>query len=332
MDNVRILICDGDKSYVEALVRFLIGCSQTFYVTYDTDPETFDRTRGNFEVALMTEEYIRRLEKKDTGLLHIRHVIQLCGVMETGYRHYDSLYKFQPMSTFVDKLQQVCERQNPVPARYPVETCFHGIYSPMRHEMELPFSLVYSRFLAESGKTLFLDLEENSVLGELTGKASECSLLDVIYELKQQKEDFHVGGYTEQYQGFSYISPVTNPSDLVGILEEEWLALFSSIRRDGYANVVVLFGTLPQGFLNLVREIHVMYLLGKPGAYYQYGTMQFATSVKKMNPAISVQEVILPLSAQSLPEGNGMTEWVDGNLSVFVRSHFGGKRYAAAGG
>ena len=42
--------------------------------------------------------------------------------------------------------------------------------------------------MSEKGKTLFIDLEENSILNQMIHKTPECSLLDVIYEMEQQKK------------------------------------------------------------------------------------------------------------------------------------------------
>ncbi|MDD6667269.1 MAG: hypothetical protein PUE58_04765 [Lachnospiraceae bacterium] len=330
MNGVRILICDSDKSYVDALVRYLLGSGQRFYVSYLTEQAAYEKEEGAFDIGLMTEEYIRLYENDREKKLHIRHVIQLCSTMEIGYRTYDSLYKFQSMNTFLDKLSSMEWKNLPPQSRYAGKTRIMGVYSPMRHELELPFALTYARFLAEKGKTIFLDIEENSILNQLVGREPECNLVDAIYEIEQQKDNFRIEVCLETYHGFSYLAPVSNPSELAHIREKQWLELIHQIQKSSFTNVVMLFGTLPQGFLSMLKEMNAIYLLGKAGSYYQTGTLQFAASVKKMNPEISIQEVLLPLNAGNMSKGYCMEELMDGNLGVFVRNHFGGLQYARA--
>ncbi|MFN2939004.1 hypothetical protein ACKX2D_08140 [Lachnospiraceae bacterium YH-ros2226] len=331
MNGVRILICDSDKSYVNALVRYLLGCGQKFFISYLTDPSAYEKEEGAFEIGLMTEEYIRIYENDQVKKLHIRHVIQLCGSAEIGYRTYDSLYKFQSMTAFLDKLSNMEWKTLSPGSRYAGKTRIMGIYSPMRHELELPFALTYARYMSEKGKTIFLDIEENSIMNQLVGREAECNLVDAIYEMEQQGENFRIEVCLESYHGFSYLAPVSNPSELAHIGEKQWLALIHHIQESGFMNIIMLFGTLPQGFLSMLKEMDAIYLLGKAGSYYQTGTLQFAVSVKKMNPTISIQEVLLPLNAGNLSESNYcMEELMDGNLGLFVRNHFGGMQYARA--
>ena len=332
MDNIRILIGDSDQSYVEALVRFLLGSGKGYGITYYTDPDAFDKDKKAYDVGLLTEPYIRMLEGRDAERIHVRHIIQLCGSMDSGYRVYETIYKFQSMQTFLEKIDGIEMREPHKASRFAVKTEFTGIYSPMRHELELPFSLLYSQIMSEKGKTLFIDLEENSILNQMIHKTPECSLLDVIYEMEQQKKNFRLELCTETFNGFAYIGPVSNPSELVNIVESQWLKLLDACRAAHYNHVVMLFGTLPQGFLNMIKEIDQMLLLGKPGNYYQAGAIQFASSVKKMNPDISIQEVLLPLSAGSANNDYRFEEMMEGNLGVYMRKSFaGGQRNVAAG-
>ena len=326
MKEKSILICDSDRSYAEALMRFLIGSRKDLRIVCDTSVESFLREKGRFSIALMTEEYLKADENEGSGERIIEHRIQLCGYEEIGYKEYESIYKFQDMDLFLDRLCQI-DWEVPAGKRKDAtsETKFTGIYSPMKHELMLPFSILYSRLLADREKVMFLDLEENSILSRLTGRNPRSNLLDCIYDIETSPAGFNLSSYTDVYEGISYIGPVLNPSDLASVTEKQWIELFDKIREADFGKVVILFGDIPQGFDTMLILMDAMIILGKPGEYYKEPEKRFMEFIKKQCDRIEIREVMLPMSAAAVSDDRfAMKDMIHGNLGLFMRKNFCG--------
>jgi len=88
-----------------------------------------------------------------------------------------------------------------------------GVFSPIKHEMQMMFSLLYARNAAKNGKVLYINLMEFSGFSELFGE-TEYDLSDVMMLLRNEEytvED--IGSYIYEMDQFSYICPFTNPEN-----------------------------------------------------------------------------------------------------------------------
>lgn len=329
MQKTNILICDEDASYALALVRFLVGQKRGFQVTYDTDLASFEKDAGKYQIGLMTAPFIRQMQQEPRGKHKVGNIIQLCGTEETGIEGQECLYKFQAMDEFMDSLLKHEWETPGASRRESGRTFFTGIISPSHHELELPFSLLYARICEETGKTIFLDLEENSILDQLIHRKSESSILDCIYRAETAGKNFRISEYADSYTGFSYIGPAGSPSELSCIEEKQWLRLFDAIRQEHYANAVILFGMYPQGFDLFLPTFDNILLLEKPGDYYKLGRNSFLRYLDRRKEELPVREIMLPMSAGNLSATDyGMEELSRGNLGLFMRRTFSGKTAA----
>lgn len=62
-----------------------------------------------------------------------------------------------------------------------------GVYSPICHEMQMPFSMVLAQKLSTEKKVLYVNLMEHSGMLELLGVPGECDLGEVILALRRQR-------------------------------------------------------------------------------------------------------------------------------------------------
>ena len=101
------------------------------------------------------------------------------------------LYKFQQMKSFLGTLRQYYGKDMDAFDTEGIKNGnWTGIYSPIRHELQLLFALAYAKQKREEkseGELLFLDLEENSLLPELLADTGRENLMDYLYLLENDQ-------------------------------------------------------------------------------------------------------------------------------------------------
>ena len=120
--------------------------------------------------------------------------------------------------------------------------------------------------------------------------------------------------------GIDYILPFSDPEEMGKILPEQWQRLFAAALGAGYDTVVVLFGRVCQGFLELGGLCQEFLVLSKLGDYYQKSLHSFMAQARGLIGGRSLQLMQLPMSAAGLTEGTyRLEELIQGNLGLYVR-------------
>lgn len=90
-----------------------------------------------------------------------------------------------------------------------------GVYSPICHEMQMPFSMVLAQKLSTEKKVLYVNLMEHSGMLELLGVPGECDLGEVILALRRQRLTAEtLGRGIHETEWMHYVEPFDNPEDL----------------------------------------------------------------------------------------------------------------------
>ena len=325
MKKEFIVVCDEDEAYVEAFTAYLVGQLKDITICSFTEKEAFLQDERTYALGILSREFLEVAEFacKD----NISEKMYLCDETPAPeYEHLPMVYKYQSMDIVVEMLQRRRRKQKQ-------RQIFGGggnragkmigIFSPISHELQLPFSLSVCQICQEQGSVLFLDLEEFSILPEFMGIGEEReqagTLLDMLYLLESEETvDFH--HYTRQYMGVDYLLPFANPEEMSGIHMEQWRRLFQAAASSGYDTVVVLFGRVLQGFWELSSLCQEFIVLNKPGDYYQKSQRNFMQYATGYLDGKLLQPVQLSMSAGNLADGTyRMDELIQGNLGVYVR-------------
>ncbi|MBQ9631490.1 MAG: hypothetical protein IJV04_01030 [Lachnospiraceae bacterium] len=324
MRKQRILICDEDGAYVRALCAYFISSGHNMEIASYSQTEHFSSERGVFDVSLLGKEFLRVLEKSGEDMSRFGKIFILTGDVNDSSREYTMLYKFQQMRSFLGTLQKYGNHGPRVDPSV-LDSChWTGIYSPIRHELQLLFALAYAKQKREEkseGELLFLDLEENSLLPELLVDTGRENLMDYLYLLENdQVEDEALLGCFSYYQGVSYLPPVRYFQELVSIDGKRWRRFFASIARLGFGQVVVLFDGSLRGMDALFDYLKELVLLGREGDFYHKYDRQIRSFIKERDRPMMVRETTLPLSGSNLADGTYRFEQLlSGNLSQYAR-------------
>ncbi|MBQ5430830.1 MAG: hypothetical protein IIU28_04165 [Lachnospiraceae bacterium] len=323
MKAVKLLIADKDSAYVQAMVNYLIGSGVNYEVTGYTKVELFLQEEGIFQLALLGEGFI---EEVGHTKMKLGHVLFLTGDIQKEREGYQPIYKFQMMGDFIRQLQK--NLKTPVTQATPAgrkdqrNIC---IYSPMHHELALPFALSMSRILAEQGQTLLVDMEEISLLPELLERSPNRDLGDYLYYLSSggKETGSDITDFLGYYEGFYYLAPLQGIGAVADVKEEDWCRLFEQLSREEFTQILWLMDAQIQGMPQILERVSEILLLGKPGDYYVRSQKKFLEQLVEAGLEEKVHAMMLPMSAGNLTSGGyHMSQLLNGNLGGYVRKEY----------
>lgn len=336
MVEERIIICDEDKAYVEALSRYLLGCDPELKIHTFTEVEAF-QVDAEYGVGLLSKHFLERYEEiKSSEMIH--HVLYMTDGAGEVYGDYRTIYKFQSMDKFRKILvQEQWQIKTPVPEEKTGDTKFIGIYSPMSHELLLPFTLLLASQYAKSGRTLLVDMQENSMITSLLQLKEGKTLIDYIYYLESEKQKRirmevspskqramgEIENYTEVYEDIEILPPVRIPSEIAYVTSTEWSDLISGIRGEQYETVLLLFDRVHCGFEQMLLECNQLILVGKQGGFYKSREEKLLTFLKVRGLDKITKQIYLPIAVDPIGEEHQMEGFNQGPLGKFIRSQYG---------
>lgn len=327
MKKIRLLIADTDQSYLNALVKYLIGTGNQYEVTGYTDVARFLGEENDFALALLTGEFIDGLRRQPQRKRQFDRILYLSDSQSEGESEYERIYKFQNMSTFIEQMRKAVNARPEGEGREIRENATQHlriIFSPMHHELSLPFSLSMAKIIGESQQTLLVDMEDISILGRLLERELTRDLGDYLYHIAGlDSPDGNMTDFLGFYENFYYLAPMKGLSALAAVTPDQWIALIDNIRRSEFDQVIMLMDSSVNGMDEILHAADDILLLGKPGEYYAHSMREFTRRLSVEGLMEKCSQMLLPMSAQagagSIPQASAM---MNGNLGSFVRREF----------
>lgn len=325
MKKTRLLIADTDKAYLNALVRYLIGAGGQYEVCGYTEVKDFLNEENDFTVALLGDEFITALETNPVKKKQFTSILHLTGMATTEDENYEVIYKFQKMSHFIEKLHQSFstkkthrEFQN---SNYSQR--IEVIYSPMHHELTLPFSLSMAKLSGENAQTLFIDMEGVSTLPQMLEREIKRDLGDYLYHIIGNSGDGkNMTDFLGFYENFYYLAPMKGLTALASVSVDQWMCLLENLSYTDFEQIIILMDQMVQGADALLQAADNILLLGKPGSYYENSMKVFTAEMEKEGLIRKCRQFLLPMSVSQQPGEYQIRAMLNGNLGGFVRKEF----------
>ncbi|MBQ1843594.1 MAG: hypothetical protein II133_03255 [Lachnospiraceae bacterium] len=327
MKKIRLLIADTDSSYLNALVRYLIGTGNQYEVTGYTDVGRFIREANDFTLGLLGSEFIDAVRKHPVKKQQFTRIMHLTDSLDEEKTDFEQIYKFQNMSTFIEQMR------NAVNIHY-VDTRVSGmvnesqnirvIFSPMHHELALPFALSMAKIMGENSQTLFVDMEDISIMQQLLDREVKRDLGDYLYHMAgQTAPDGNMADFIGFYDSFYYMAPMKGLAALAQVTPEQWISFIGNLRKSEFEQVLILMDSSVNGMDEILQAADEILLLGKPGEYYTYSMRVFAERMSMEGLSEKCRQMLLPMSAAAQGHGSPAAEqMMGGNLGRFVRREF----------
>ena len=315
MKNLEVALCDSCEEYILRLASFLMDKIDAGIHIFTTT-ESFYSDEESYDIAIMAEEFKELSEFRPKG--QVNHKYFLSETRENPEPNF--IYKYQSATDILDEIKEFRTNLG-ASIKSNKKSKMVGIYSPVAHELQVPFAMALSQVYKTNGSVLFIDLEEISILPKFIGKSCERNILDLLFEIDTNlKEKLDLNQYIKSFMGIDYVEPFQNPNEIAEIQEETWIKLFKMLSNVDYSTVVILFGRTINGFNKYLENLDKLYVLGKPGDYFKKGQEIFLDYLERVGTGIESENVILPMSAGNLSGGKyQFEELLQGNLGTFAR-------------
>ena len=322
MGHFKLLVCDEDSSYVRSLCRFMAWKGDEIRVSAYTELSEFLNSDGDYDLGLLGKPFLSAYEKERPDV-HLKRVLYLCDENGEDNGEVEHLYKFQSMDCFMDKIYAAIRQEDVMRMLSGMKVergSSIGIFSPIWHDLRLPFSMALTKAKNTDGKALFVDLETISILPELLGRDVDADLLDLLYLLETGDESsFALEEFVFYYEGMALLPPMRSPGRIGEIKRTQWEKLFSTAEKNGY-RLVILMDQMLQGFEELISGMQELILLGRPEDYYMKSQNKCKNYLCGIDNPPRIEEVLLPMSASGLSDGTyDFGQLLEGNLGSFVR-------------
>lgn len=335
MTKKKVAVFDADKRYRERFADYLMSykaaemelavfSSITFLkealeteqfhllVSGTGDEAVLVAAKGRHIPVLVLTEYVQS---------YVREVIDMIDE-EVLY-----VSKYQSMDAITKQMQLMMDTKEKEGEMSGINRKLEiiGIFSPIRHEMQMLFSMLYAKNAARRDKVLYLNLLEFSGFSEIFGEA-EYDMGDVVLQLRDGAD--HDKGMEEciyEEEMFSYIPPFLNPENVREITSTDVKCLLEWIAKNTDYRIVVLdVGMNVNEFAKVLLSCTKVYCLGKKGYLFEVQMRQFEAYLERLGGDTLGERIVtleLPGQVKAVCGGTHLLEQLDwGELGDFVRT------------
>ena len=335
MDKVTVAVCDIDTEYRDRFVTYLVERKTGKYAVYafSTVEHFLDAlSKQIFEVVVFGrgfEEAKGVVRERNIPLLILKDDTTEC--LEEVDKIV-SVFRYQPVEAILHEMQVLLGNhyKEVVLDRTISHLEVIGVYSPICHEMQMPFSIVFAEMMAERRKVLYVNLMQYSGFLEVFGLSGRYDIGDIILRLRNNRlcaETFLKCLY--ESNRVHYIPPFHNPEDLRNFTLRDYMALMEFLEKSTNFEVVIFdFGKGLESFPKMLRACGSVYCPMKTGYFYECRLNEFLSYLEK-STVKDVRECLhminLPFSARQIRGGGDVRKqllWSE--FGDYIRNYFKG--------
>lgn len=321
-------VCDTEEGYAFRMVEYLLEKVRLPYTVHMfTAVEELERFAGREEIAvlliaesawrMLKEEYVRK------------QAAQLFILQESdGLEQTDlcCISKYQSPEKVVQAiLEELAEgdgwqggmEMSDVAAK------MIGVYSPIKRCLQTSFALTLGQLLAREHKTLYLNFEMYSGLGELLRREYQTDMMDVVYYFQSAREKLALRLPTiiQNAGGLDYIPPMQYALGIREVPGEQWISLCRDLAAIGdYEYLILDLDEGMEGLFELLKSCHRIYTIAREDPFAvaklrQYEQMLMANELGEI--ADKTVKCRFPIFKE-LPSGLDMM--THGELASYVKA------------
>lgn len=269
MKEKIMAVCDMEESYAFRMAEYLLEKVRLPYAVHlFTGVEELERFADREEIAvLLIAESAWRLLKEE----YIRKQVAQLFILQESEEQVPAdlccISKYQSPEKVVQAiLERIvegdgwkgCFETSDVTAR------MIGIYSPIKRCLQTSFALTLGQLLAKEHKTLYLNFEMYSGLGEILRREYQMDMMDVVYYFQSAREKLALRLPTiiQNAGGLDYIPPMQYALGIKEVPGEQWLSLCRDIAAIGeYEYLILDLDDGMEGLFELLKSCHRIYTI-----------------------------------------------------------------------
>lgn len=335
MAKIKAAIYDKDKGYRERFVDYLMNYKAEEMELSVFSEETYFLNAlhvDKFHLLVLGcgyEEILFRIKAMGMPILILTEYMQDYVKESLDLEDKQIFYttKYQSMDVITKRMQLMTEgmwiHKMSVAGNRRLEVI--GVFSPVKHEMQMVFSLLYARNIVKDGKVLYVNLMEFSGFSELFGE-QDYDLSDVMMMVRNDGyafEDIHA--YIYEMDNLAYICPFTNPENVKEVKGSDIKKLLEILAEyTDYRTIILDIGTGITDYGEILLNCNKIYSLEKRGYLFEIQIIQFYAYLEKLEGAAlleRIESVEIPHQSKIVFGGGNLLERLNwSELGDFVRS------------
>ena len=212
----------------------------------------------NFDVLIVGEEFYEH---------NLKELAVPCLIVLTEQKNVSfncegihTIYKYQAFHKLLKEMKKCWTAGFYKEQSVEGETRFIGIYSPVRRCGKTTFALLLAKQIAEFQDVLYLNLEPYCSNLMNSEEPPEWNLADILYFLKEKKENDLFSKAIFDFQGIKAIYPMNSPLDLQEISQEDWSDFFYLLSQQPIKCVIVDFDESTRCFWKILERCSQIYM------------------------------------------------------------------------
>lgn len=269
MKNKIMAICDTEEGYAFRMAEYILEKLKLPYTLHlFTAVEELEKFAGReaIEILLIAENAWRMIREEFVR----SQVTQMFVLQESGQAAQDDVCridKYQSPEKVVQIMLDVIAAGGgwkEYPEATDTTVKMIGIYSPVKRCLQTSFALTLGQLLAKERRTLYLNFEMYSGLGELLRRDYQTDMLDVMYYFQSAREKLALRLPTiiQNAGGLDYIPPMQYALGIKEVPGEQWLALCRDIAAIGeYEYMILDLDDGIDGLFDLLKNCQKIYTI-----------------------------------------------------------------------
>lgn len=310
MSRTRLGLFDTEKEYVQRLGAYImLNERESIEAHLYSEIEKLILNLDCLDAILVPEDF----EDLDGD----PKVLKLVERKEPGATN--QILKYQKASTMLSEVKRIFS----ISDSYTEDKVrrIMCIASPVKHELQMLYTLCLSKEMSINEKVLYINFCENSGFSSLFQNGEERTLEDLLSTIGDSS--FCIEDYVQNNQGVNFIAPASRP-ELLWEVDITLLDIFiSSLQSSSFDVIVIDIGGFFPAYYHLLEMCDELVLLGKEGFLSDYSKKEFLDNLKlHLGEEFldKVKEVTLPLNSMGIWESEFLLDDLfRGNLGEFVR-------------
>ena len=340
MTQKIMAICDAEEGYAFRMAEYLLEKVRLPYTLHlFTAVDELEKFAGREEIEvlliaesawkLLKEEYVRRQVTQMFILQESGETVRALntsGGSDTAQENMRCISKYQSPELVVQEiLNVIADGSGWKDYLQATETAVKmiGIYSPIKRCLQTSFALSLGQLLAKEHKTMYLNFEMYSGLGELLRREYQTDMLDVMYYFQSAREKLALRLPTiiQNAGGLDYIPPMQYSLGIREVPGEQWLALCRDIAAIGeYEYMILDLDDGIDGLFDLLKSCQKIYTITREDPFAQAKLRQYERMLQQGELEEITEKTVkcrFPVF-QELPDSLDMM--THGELAGYVRS------------
>lgn len=344
MSKLVVAVCDADEGYRNRFVTYLVEHrAREIAVQAFSKPELFLEAmeKQGFDLVIIGKGFDGAegaVKEREIPLLWLKDTIPERVAESGGYlpeekKRNASIFRYQPMGTILHEIQVLtgdCQKETVGLDVALKRMEVIGVYSPIRHEMQMPFAMVMAAMLSEKRKVLYVNLMAHSGILKIFRLDGEYDLGDIILRLRNKRlypETFLRSVY--QTERMYYIPPFVNPENLYDFTLEDYLSFLGFLEdRTDFEVIVFDFGEGIRNFLGMLEHCSSIYCPTRMGFFFECQRDDFLECLQKESGDLVSEQlhmVNLPFSAKRIRrDGDVLKQLLWSEFGDYVREYLAG--------